>query len=137
MFILAVRKHSHELLKSENITDNNNDVDYEHQSDSEILLGKVQRDFSRRSKKLSGKGRNLLTGQSSSSELDEAKTKSNNSIIKPLPAKSKPQIAPRTITKPVIPTRKTTISSSSDTKKETSPRQNLSPNSICSPDHFW
>ena len=127
-----MRKHSHDIKDIIDI--NNNNIDGElNQSDSEIQLSNVQREFSRRSKKLSNKKRNLQTSQSSSTELDEIKTKSSNS--NPSPTKFKPQVAPRTITKPVVPARKATISCSSDAKKETSPHQALLPNST--PDHFW
>ena len=125
-----MRKHSHDI---KTVADNSGD-DELNQSDSEIVLSNVQREFSRRSKKLSSKKRKLQASQNSS---DEVKTKSSDS--KGSPTKFKPQVTPRTVTKPVVPTRKTTIGCSSDAKlnQETLPHQTSSPNSIHNPDHFW
>ena len=90
--------HHHELRhQASYLTESGDHYDYIHeesnQSDSEILLGKVQRDFSRRSKKLSSRKRNLRYGQRSSS--DEVKTTSSNTNMA-TPGKFKPQVAPRT-----------------------------------------
>ena len=130
---LVVRKYSHDM---KSIADNNGDSEL-NQSDSELMLSNVQREFSRRSKKLSSKKRNLQASQSNSTELDEGKTKSSNSKGSGSPTKFKPQVIPRTITKPIVPTRKTAVGGSSDTNKETSPHQTSSPNSVYNPDQFW
>ena len=126
----VVRKLSRDI---KNITDNSVDGEL-NQSDSEIMLSNVQREFSRRSKKLSSKKRKLQASQSSLTEPDEVKTKSKTS-----PTKFKPPVTPRTVTKPVVPRRKTSmgISCSNDAKKQPSPHQTLSPNSVHNPDHFW
>ena len=96
-----------------------------------MLLGKEQRDFSRRSKKLSHKRRNLLTSQNST-ESGEVKTKSSNG--KTSPSKLKPQVIPRTMTKPIAPTRKPATGHSTETKRETLPLQSISPNPTLNPD---
>ena len=128
----VVRKNSHQVCNIRNTTDDN---DGTNQSDSEMLLGKVQRDFLRRSKKLSGKRRNLLTSQNST-ESDEVKTKMSSG--KTSPSKCKPQVIPRTVTKPIAPIRKTVINHSIEAKKETSPLHSLSPNHVLNPDgEFW
>lgn len=128
---LVVCKHSHGI---KTVADNSGDGEL-NQSDSEIMLSNVQREFSRRSKRLSSKKRSLQGNQSSSTELDEVKTKSSNS--KSSPSKFKPQVIPRTITKPIVPTRKTAIGCSNNANKETSPHHTLSSNSEHNPDHFW
>ena len=126
--------------QASHLTESGDHYDYIHeesnQSDSEILLGKVQRDLSRRSKKLSSRKRNLRYGQSSSS--DEVKTTSSNTKIA-TPGKFKPQVAPRTAPKPVPAKRKVlNTSSSSEPRQETSPYQNLSPASLHNnSNHFW
>ena len=109
--------------------------DQSNQSDSEILLSEVQRDFSRRSRKLSSKKRNSLHNQSSNSS-DKVKTKLINGKTA-APGRFKPQVAPRTAPKPVVPVRRK-VSSSNGSKQETSPRQNLSPTSLHNnSNHFW
>lgn len=116
-----------------NTTDDEMIDDKSNQSDSEILLSKVQRNFSRRSKKLSKNRKNLPTSHDVSSKLDETQRKpvSGNAS----PSKLKPQVVPRT-RKPVVPIRKIltqgSVNSSDDGKEN-----NLSPNTIHNPDHSW
>lgn len=105
------------------------------QSDSEIMLSKVQRDFSRRSRKLSSRKRNALRSQGSSSS-DEVKTKLINGKTAP-PTRFKPQVAPRTAPKPVVPVRRK-ASGCGGSGQESSPHQNLTPTSLHNnSNHFW
>ena len=127
-------KCSHQWSNNvKDVTDNDNIDAESNQSDSEVLLGKAQKDFARRSKKLSKKGRNLITGQNNSSESHEVKARMINSK-----GKVKPQVAPRTAPKPTMSARKKAQAiGSGESRKETSPHQGLSPASAHNPDYLW
>lgn len=123
LIILVLKhKHSQELC---DIKDTSDVCDESNQSDSEIVLSAVQRNFSRRSKRLSNnKQKNIQSSQNSSMY-----TKSSNSRTSPI----KPQITPRTITKPVVPARKL-IHTNSESGKEISPHETSTP--TCA-NNFW
>jgi len=132
--VLLQHKHIDQFSDIKNNTDNQNINGGSNQSDSEIILSKIQRDLSRKSRQIYKKQKDLTTSKGSSNMLDEVKGRDDASS----PIKLKPKVAPRVFKKPAVTMRKTSAQViSGNTEKEHISYQQDVLTPICNPDHSW